>query len=83
MLYPIEHETEGSVLVLWELEPGLPLEPYCRCDGGGGDERAVIDELAAGAPAGTVFSIDRSTADRWRVYAHEGSPRCNSARARA
>jgi hypothetical protein len=73
MLYPIEDETDGAVLVLWELEPGLPLEPFCRCDSGAGDERAVIDELAAGAPAGTTVSIDRSTPDRWLVYAQEGS----------
>jgi hypothetical protein len=65
MLYPIELETAGAVLVLWELEPGLPLEPYCRCDGGRGDEQAVIDELAAEAPAGVTFTIDRANPDRW------------------
>ena len=30
MLYPIEYDTAGAVLVLWEMEPGAPLEPYCE-----------------------------------------------------
>lgn len=78
MLYPIDNETNGAVLVLWELECGAESEPFCRCDGDYSDKKAVIDELAADAPAGTVFIVERPTASRWLVYAHEpagsGSP---------